>query len=417
MSSEIDWRTSLFNKRMLICVFTGFTSGLPFYVLIQLLPAWLRESGVSLSSIGLFALLTMPYNFKFIWAPFLDRYVPPFMGRRRGWMLIFQVVLLFAIGGMGLYQPAASVGSIALLALVVSFFSASQDISVDAYRRELLRDEELGLGNSIHINAFRLSGLVPGSLSLILADLMPWSSVFWITGGFMVVGMVLSILISEPDSEVPEGLSFRQTIVSPFWEYITRRGWRGLALCVGFMFLYKLGDNMAVALATPFYLDMGFSKTEIGWVAKHAALWPSIIGGLLGGIAMLRLGINRALWIFGLVQFASIFGYAVLAAIGYNLYALAAVIGFEYLGVGLGTAAFYAFIARETSKMFAATQLALFTALSALPRTFANASTGFIVEATGWVNFFLICGALAIPGLLLLIWVAPWRDGQSASRT
>lgn len=175
------------------------------------------------------------------------------------------------------------------------------------------------------------------------------------------------------------------------------------------MFLYKIGDNMATALATPFYLDLGFSKTEIGLVAKHAALWPAIVGGLLGGGLMIRLGINRSLWLFGVVQVLSILGFAVLATVGHSLSLLAAVISFEYLGVGMGTAAFTAFIARETSKVYAATQFALFTALAALPRTFANASTGIIVEQVGWAQFFLICALLALPGMALLAWVAPWR--------
>jgi len=314
------WLASMFNKRMLICVFTGFASGLPFYVLIQLVPAWLREGGVSLADIGLFALLTMPYNWKFVWAPLLDRYAPPFLGRRRGWMLVFQLILLVAIGCLGWYQPAASTGTIAVLALIVAFFSASQDIVLDAYRREILRDEELGLGNSIHVQAYRLAGLVPGSMALILADMMPWSSVFWITGGFMAFGIALALIAEEPRSETPEGLSFARSMVEPFREYIQRRGWGGLALFLGFMFLYKLGDNMAVALATPFYLDMGFSMTEIGSVAKFAGLSAAIAGGLLGGIAMLKIGINRALWLFGMVQWVSIFGFALLVAVGPTLW-------------------------------------------------------------------------------------------------
>ena len=198
------------------------------------------------------------------------------------------------------------------------------------------------------------------------------------------------------------------------WVTWGRRGWSGLLLVLGFMFLYKIGDNMATALATPFYLDLGFTKTQIGLVAKHAALWPAIVGGLMGGLVMIRLGINRSLWLFGVVQVVSILGFAVLADAGPVLWLLAAVISFEYLGVGMGTAAFTAFIARETSKTFAATQFALFTALAALPRTFANASTGIIVEWIGWLDFFLLCALLALPGMLLLVWVAPWNEDQPA---
>jgi PAT family beta-lactamase induction signal transducer AmpG len=411
---KTDWRSAIFNKRMLICVFTGFASGMPLYVLFQLVPAWLKEGGVSLTDIGLFALVGIPYTWKFMWAPAMDRWVPPFLGRRRGWMLLCQLALIASIGILGMFQPAGSTWLIAWLAVAVAFFSASQDVALDAYRREILPDEELGLGNAIHVQAYRISSLVPGSLSLILADFLPWSSVFWITAAFMALGVIMTALVTEPESMLPPAKGLRQAVTAPFVEYLGRRGWSGLLLVLGFMFLYKIGDNMATALATPFYLDMGFSKTQIGLVAKHAALWPAIIGGLLGGIIMIRLGINRSLWIFGVVQVVSILGFAVLAASGPIVWMLAAVISFEYLGVGMGTAAFTAFIARETSKTFAATQFALFTALAALPRTFANASTGFIVESIGWVDFFLFCALVALPGMLLLVWVAPWRKAQAA---
>lgn len=394
---------------MLICVFTGFASGMPLYVLFQLVPAWLREGGVSLAEIGLFALVGIPYTWKFVWAPLMDRWVPPFLGRRRGWMIMFQLALLLSIGVLGAYQPEKDIAVIAWIAFAVAFFSASQDVALDAYRREILPDKELGLGNSIHVQAYRISSLVPGSLSLILADSLPWSSVFWITAGFMAIGVAMSLVVTEPESEYPTAVGLREAVVAPFREYLTRRGWQGVLLVLGFMFLYKIGDNMATALATPFYLDLGFSKTEIGLVAKHAALWPAIVGGLLGGGLMIRLGINRSLWLFGVVQVLSILGFAVLATVGHSLSLLAAVISFEYLGVGMGTAAFTAFIARETSKVYAATQFALFTALAALPRTFANASTGIIVEQVGWAQFFLICALLALPGMALLAWVAPWR--------
>ena len=405
-------REALLNRRMLTCVFTGLASGMPLYVLIQLVPAWLRDQGVSLTEIGLFALVGIPYTWKFLWAPLMDRWVPPFLGRRRGWMFLCQLALIVSIGILGHFDPRQSTWVIAWLAFAVAFFSASQDVALDAFRREILPDHELGLGNSIHVQAYRISSLVPGSLSLILADLLPWVVVFWVTGAFMLVGAAMSLLVDEPASELPLGKGLRASVVAPFQEYLQRRGWGGLALVLGFMFLYKIGDNMATALATPFYLDTGFSMTEIGLVAKHAALWPAIFGGLLGGVVMLRLGINRALWLFGVVQVVSILGFALLAQSGPVLWLLAAVIGFEYLGVGMGTAAFTAFIARETSRMYAATQFALFTALAALPRTFANASTGVIVETVGWYQFFWLCALIALPGMLLLVWVAPWRDDR-----
>jgi PAT family beta-lactamase induction signal transducer AmpG len=409
-SGGTDLRSAIFNRRMLICVFTGLSSGMPLYVLFQLVPAWLTDGGVRLAEIGLFALVGIPYTWKFLWAPLMDRWIPPFLGRRRGWMIICQLALLLSIGMLGMYQPAQSTWVIAWLAVAVAFFSASQDVSLDAYRRELLPDPELGLGNAIHVQTYRISSLVPGSLSLILADTLPWSSVFWITSAFMLVGVVMTLVIKEPDSELPTGTGLREAVIAPFSEYVTRRGWAGLLLVLGFMFFYKIGDNMATALSTPFYLQLGFSMTQIGLVAKHAALWPAIAGGLMGGIIMIRLGINRSLWLFGVVQVVSILGFALLAGQGPVLWMLAAVISFEYLGVGMGTAAFTAFIARETSKTFAATQFALFTALAAIPRTFANASTGLIVEQVGWESFFILCAILALPGMVLLLWVAPWRE-------
>ena len=400
--------SAVLNRRMLICVMTGLASGMPLYLLIQLVPAWLRAAEVSLAEIGLFALVGLPYTWKFLWAPFMDRLRMP-LGRRRGWMLAAQIGLVCCIGALGYIDPLNQTALVAVFASVIAFLSATQDVAIDAYRREILPDEELGLGNAIHVQAYRIASLVPGSLSLILADMLPWVWVFWITAAFMGVGILLSLSVTEPEHSGPQPRTLRETLVTPFSEYFQRVGWRTAALALFFMVAYKLGDNMATALATPFYLDLGFSMTEIGLVAKHAALWPAIAGGLLGGLLMLRLGINRALWIFGLVQMISILGFAWLASVGNALWLLAVVISFEYLGVGLGTAAFTAFIARESSRAFAATQFALFTALAALPRSLANAVTGFIVEETGWVLFFLLCTLLAIPGMVTLIWVAPWR--------
>lgn len=405
---------SLFSRQMLICVFTGFASGLPLYLLINLLPAWLRSEGVDLKAIGLFALIQLPYTWKFIWSPLMDRFTPPFLGRRRGWMLMTQAALIASMAGFGLFVPQQDIWSIAALAVGVAFFSASQDIVLDAYRRELLLDAELGLGNTVHINAYRLASLVPGSLSLILADRLPWPWVFAITALFMLPGLLLTLLVSEPALRAAAPKTLREAVVMPFREFISRQGWQGAAWVLGFIFLYKLGDSMATALATPFYLDTGFSKTEIGLVAKHAGLWPAVIGGLLGGAWMLKLGINRALWVFGVVQCVSILGFVLLDQVGPDLRVLALAIGFEALGVGLGTAAFIAFIARSTHPAYTATQFALFTSLAAVPRTVANAATGYLVDALGWTPFFLVCTLLALPGMLLLYKVAPWGDDPPA---
>ncbi|MFQ5548926.1 MAG: AmpG family muropeptide MFS transporter [Woeseia sp.] len=404
-----SFRKAILNGRMLICVFTGFTSGLPLYVLIQLVPAWLRVEGVGLAEIGFFALVGFPYTWKFLWSPVMDRYTLPFLGRRRGWMLVTQLALLVTIASMGYIKPDLSIWTVAYLAAAVALFSASQDIVLDAYRRELLPDIELGLGNAIHVQTYRLAGLVPGSLALILADHLPWHTVFVVVALFMGVGLVLTLVIQEAIADPSPPKTMREAVIEPFREFIQREGIKSAGLVLAFLFLYKLGDNMATALQTPFFVDVGFSLTQIGLIAKYASLIAVSVGGLSGGLIMVKLGINRALWLFGAVQVFTILGFAALSVIGESPWMLGTAVALEYMGVGLGSAALVAFIARSTNPAFAATQFALFTALTAVPRTLANAVTGIIVERIGWTNFFLLCTALAIPGMLLLFKVAPWN--------
>jgi len=417
-SRDIDstprrWQDILLNRKMVTCIFLGFTSGMPLYVLIQLVPAWLRSNGVDLATIGLFALVSLPYTWKFLWSPLMDRYKLPFLGRRRGWALITQIGLLFSIAALGRFDPSVSLQAIVVTVFVISLFGASQDIVIDAYRRELLADDELGTGTSFFINAYRLSSLVPGSLALILSDLLPWPVVYWITAAFMGVGIVTTFIIREVSDDALAPATLKEAVIDPFVEFFSRDGIKSGLAILAFMFLYKLGDNMATALATPFYLDTGFSRTEIGSIAKIAALWSSIVGGILGGIVMLKLSINRALWIFGFVQMFTILGYVWLSTAGYNPMGLFIVVSGEYLGVGLGAIALTAYMARETSKAFTATQFALFSSFIAIPRTFANASTGFIIEAIGYTLFFIVCTLIAIPGILLLFKVAPWNGKKS----
>jgi len=404
------FREAVLNRRMLICVFTGFTSGMPLYVLFQLVPGWLRVEGVGLAEIGFFALVQFPYTWKFIWSPVMDRFTLPFLGHRRGWMLVTQLLLLVSIGALGFIRPDLNLWTVAYLSAAIAFFSASQDIVLDAYRRELLPDVELGLGNSIHVQAYRFSGLVPGSLGLILADYFDWHVVFAVIGLFMLIGIGMTLLIDEAIEEPNPPRSMRDAVIEPFRDFIGRAGLGSALLVLAFLFLYKLGDNMATALQTPFFVDVGFSLTQIGVIGKTAGLTASIVGGIVGGLIMVKLPINRALWLFGVVQILSIFGFAALSEIGPNPWALGITNAFEYLGVGLGAAALVAFMARTTNPAFAATQLALFTALVSVPRVFANAITGVIVEHVGWTHFFLLCAACAVPGMLLLFKVAPWNE-------
>jgi len=406
-NTSIIWR-DLFTQKMLICIFTGFTSGLPLFILISLLPAWLMDSGLELKAIALFSFIQLPYVLKFLWAPLFDGFSFS-MGRRRGWLIIFQVLLLASISMAGLLDPKSQIMTVAIISTSIAFFSASQDAVIDAYRRELLLDNELGLGTAIHVNAYRIAGLIPGSLALILADVFAWELVFFITGLFMIPGIVLTILIKEPLLKVMPPKTVKQAVIEPFVEFISRKGIKEAILILLFIFLYKIGDSMATALATPFYMDLGFSMTEIGVIAKTVGFWASIIGGILGGILMIKIGINRALWIFGFMQMFATLSFAWLAISGYSPLILGITVGLEFFAAGLGTTAFLAYIAKTTNPKFTATQFALFTGLSAVPRTITNASTGYLVEFFGWHNFFIFCSFIAIPGIILLIKIAPWN--------
>jgi PAT family beta-lactamase induction signal transducer AmpG len=416
------WYAFLLSRRLLICVLQGFSSGLPLYVLVQLVPGWLRREGIDLSTIALFSLATLPYNWKFVWSPLVDRFRPPLFGRRRGWALASQALLLVTIVQFGAVEPTSTSAIVALM-FATALFGATQDIVLDAYRREMLADEQLGTGNSFFINAYRLSSLVPGSLAFILADRLPWSVVFWTVAAFMLVGIVTMLLVPETADDATAPRSLGAAIVEPFREFFTRGGVKTALLILAFLFLYKLGDNMAVALQTPFFIDVGFSLTQIGTIAKFTILGASIVATALGGLIMLRLPINKSLWIFGVVQFTSSLGFALLARVGPNPYLLAATASYEYLGVGLGTVALTAFIAQQTSRSFTATQLALLTSLTALPRTVASSVTGIVIEGLsgcertacahdalmqGWAEFFFLCTAIGVPGMLILIKVAPW---------
>jgi MFS transporter, PAT family, beta-lactamase induction signal transducer AmpG len=414
------WR-AWFNRRMGICVFLGFTSGLPLFILLNLLQAWLKTEGLSIRDIGLFALVQVAYTWKFVWAPLMDRYAMPGLarlGRRRGWMLAMSIAVMALVATLGRFDPRVDTRMVVVLCVLVAFASASLDIVIDAFRREILPDAELGLGNAIHVNAYKLAGLVPGSLSLILADHLPWDAVFFITALFMLPGIAMVFVVDEPSAHGAPPKSLRDAVVLPFTEFIRRDGWTQALLILAFLFLYKLGDSMATALSTAFYLDIGFTKTEVGVIAKNVGLWSSVVGGLIGGAWLVRLGINRGLWIFGILQLVAIFGFAWLAKVGPDRLVLAFAIGFEaFASVGLGTAAFVAFMSRATDPRFTATQFALFSSLVSVPRTFANAGAGFIVASTGWFDFFLVCAALGVPGLLLLPRVAPWREGSKSRHT
>lgn len=411
----MNFLASFFQKRLLVCIFCGFSSGLPLYLLIQLIPAWMRSENIDLGTIGIFSMFSMPYTWKFLWAPFLDIVEPPILKIRRGWTLLTQITLFILIFLIGQFSVQEHLYVIGFLCLLISFVSASQDIVLDAYRREILPDKELGLGNSYFVNAYRLSSLIPGSLALILSDLMSWNLVFLIVASSMSIGIIGTLWMDEPQLETrqqTQKTSLLDSLSTIFQDFFSRFGVRQTFYISLFILLYKLGDNMATALSTPFYLDMGFSKTTIGTTVKFASLWSSIFGGFVGGALMLRIGINKALWIFGTIQMLSILGFAYLSTVGKDQTVLFWVVSFEYLGVGLGTAAFVAFIAQKTNPLYAASQIALLTSLMGLTRSFSNATTGFLIEYFGYEKFFYLCTLLAIPGMILLFIVAPFSKSD-----
>jgi len=399
----------IFSRKMLVSFIMGFACGLPLLLTISVLQAWMKEEGVDLAVIGMMALVGLPYTVKFLWAPFLDRFTLPFLGRRRGWLLIAQIALIISIAGLGMTDPGRNPWMVAFAAFLVTFFSASQDIVVDAYRREDLTDVELGLGSSLYVNGYRVGMLLASGGGLIMADHMPFSMVYMIMAACMLPGILTTLYTPEPEAVMGSPKSMREAVVDPLVEYFTRQG--AIWILV-FILLYKIGDTMASAMTIPFYLDLGFSKSEIGAVVKLFGFWATIIGGLLGGIMMLRMGINRALWVFGFLQAISTAGFAILARIGHNVPALSVVIGFENLSGGMGTAAYAAFMASITNRKFTATQYALLTSLMGVPRVIASAPTGFLAEYMGWENFFIGCVLIAVPGMLLLLKFAPWNAGK-----
>ncbi len=404
----------VFSPRMLVAFLMGFSCGLPLLLTISLLQAWMKQEGVNLGTIGLMSLVGLPYTLKFFWSPLLDRYTLPFLGRRRGWLLVIQLLLMAAIAGLGLTSPARNPLVVALVALLVTFFSASQDIVVDAYRREDLSDQELGLGSSLYVNGYRVGMLLASGGGLMLADHIPFSAVYLIMAGCLGLGVVTTLLCREPPATRGRPRSLKEAVIGPFIEYFTRSGLGWGVMILAFILLYKIGDSMASAMTIPFYLDIGFSKTDIGAVVKLFGFWATVAGGLLGGVLMLRLGINRALWIFGFLQAVSTAGFAVLAGVGPSLAWLAGVIAFENLSGGMGTAAFVAFMAALTNKRFTATQYALLSSLMGIPRVMASAPTGFMVEWLDWQGFFIFCTLAALPGMLLLLKFAPWGGGGPA---
>ncbi len=392
------------NRRVAPLLALGFASGLPLALTGGTLQAWATVEMVSLQAIGFLTLVGSAYTLKFLWAPLIDRYVPPFLGRRRGWMLLTQLLLAAAIMAMSLFSPSQALLPLALLAVVVAFLSATQDIAFDAYRTDVLRAEERGAGAAVSVLGYRLAMLVSGGLALIIADAwLGWSSMYVLMGGLMLVAAVITFLSPEPEVSSVPPRTLREAVSGPLVEFFTRRGAIMLLVLV---VLYKLGDAFAGALSTTFLIrGAGYTPTEVGLVNKVMGLIATIVGALVGGTLLARLGLYRSLMLFGLAQAVSNLAYWMIAVAPNHIALMAFAVGLENLCGGMGTAAFVALLMALCNQRFTATQFALLSALSAVGRTYlAGPLSPPMVESLGWPGFFLVTVAIALPGLVLLWW-------------
>ncbi|MDA8122015.1 MAG: AmpG family muropeptide MFS transporter [Deltaproteobacteria bacterium] len=404
------------SPRLFWVLLLGFSSGIPLALTGTTLQAWMATEKIDLAVIGVFSLVGLPYTAKYLWAPVMDRYVPPFLGRRRGWMIVTQFALVLAIAAMAFSDPAGATTLFAVLALLVAFASASQDIVVDAYRTEVLDPVELGPGAGVHILGYRIAMLTSGAIALILADRLPWKTVYLLMAGSLLVGVAASLLAPEPRLKQRPPATLKEAVVEPFVEFLSRRGAVGILL---FIILYKLDVVMAMALNTPFLLELGFTKTDIGAVTKGVGMAATIVGTLVGGAVVARTGMKTSLWLFGILQSVSTLSFIALARLGHHYPMMVTAIGLENLCSGMGTAAYAAFLMSLCDKRFTATQYALLTSLMALTRVIIGAPTGYIAKTFGWEQYFVISALSAIPGLILLLRYRHWtmpavaRDGEN----
>jgi len=387
------------SRRVRLLPLVGFASGLPYLLSGATLSARLNAAGVDLTTLGLFALVALPYSFKFAWAPLLDRFTVPLLGRRRGWMVVLQLAVACAIAALGVADPRTAPLSVAALALCLTFVSASLDVVSDAYNADVLEPAERGPGGAAFVLGYRTAMLLSGSVALILADHLPWRTVYFGFAGAMLVGVGATLLAPEPANVRPPP-SLSAAVVEPLRDYFARP--HALAV-LAFLTLYRLGDTVAVALLTPFLLRLGFSMSEIGTVNQGVGLFATIVGALVGGGLVERLGLYRALLIFGILQALTNAGYCLLALVGPHHALLVAAVAVDNLCTGLATAASVAFLLSLCNPRFSATQLSLLTSATGLAGRLLSASSGYLAARTGFAGFFALTIALALPALALLI--------------
>ncbi|MFI5295275.1 MAG: AmpG family muropeptide MFS transporter [Thermodesulfovibrionales bacterium] len=403
MDSELSTYLQVFkNRRIVVMVLLGFSSGLPISLTAATLQAWMTVAGVDLRTIGVFGLVGLPYILKFLWSPFMDRYAPPLLGRRRGWIVLTQLSLVGGISTMAFGSPANAPWTLAALSLLVAFTSASQDIVVDAYRTDVLHETERGAGVAVFVTGYRIAMLVSGALAFILSDLIGWRSTYLLMAALMSVGIGAAFFGPEPERSVVPPQSLREAVWGPLKDFFSRRAAFMILLLI---VLYKLADAYAGAMTTPFLIrGLGFSATDVGTVNKAFGLAASIVGITLGGALMVKLGLFRSLLAFGILQAVSILSFVLLALAGKSYAIMIICIALENFTAGMGTAAFLSLLMGLCNQRFSATQYALLSSLAAAGRIFIAPTSGYVAATTGWPAFFLISALAGIPGLLLL-----WR--------
>jgi PAT family beta-lactamase induction signal transducer AmpG len=425
MKRVLDYLAVYADRRILTILLLGFSSGLPLALTGGTLAIWLSRSGVSVKEIGLFSLVGLPYALKFLWAPIFDQTDLPILsrllGRRRSWMLLIQAILAGAILSLGSADPLSDPGTVVLLAVIAAFCSASQDIVIDAYRVEILEEDQQGAGAAAVQLGYRIAMMTSGAGALYLSDLVSWSAVYAVMAGLVGIGMITVLFGREP--KVPPRPVARnaagwleEAFWGPFRDMFARNGW-ALLVILGFVILYKFGDAFAGVMANPFYVAIGFSNTEIASVSKVFGVIASLVGTVVGGIVVARLGVFRSLLICGVLQAGSNLMFAAQAAIGNDVGFLTLTIGIENFTGGMGSAAFVAYISGLCSMSYTGSQYALLSALATVARTVLGSPTGYIVEAAGWFNFFLISTFAALPGLLLLLWMMRYFPSSSRERS
>ena len=401
-------------RRLLVLILLGFASGLPLFLTGSTLKAWMTDEGLSLGTIGLFSFVTLPYSLKVFWAPLVDRYALPGLGRRRGWMLATQAAMAMALVLLARSEPHLDLLRVVILALAVAVASATFDIAVDAWRAEALEPKHLGLGNSIHIAAYRVAMLVSGGLALIIAQAYGWRVTYLGMAFLTVLGMAGTWLAQNTDAVAAAPRSLGEAITGPLRDLLERKG---IGYLLAFAVFYKLGDWLAESMTIPFLLrGMGFTKMQIGSVQKTTAMVAIILGGLIGGWMLTRMSLRKALWICGFVQAGSILGFWAISLLGRHLPLLVAANSLENLAYGMGGSAFAALLMGSCNLKYTGTQYALFSALMALPRTLFAGGTGFLADRVGWTLYFPLCAAAAVPGMLLLLLWDRWglpEEGQS----